>query len=91
MEGGPAAYTDLLLHDVSSTAGVPDGMASGTEFRTPPLWGIGATDPYMHDGAAPTLEAAIEAHAGEAEASVTAWQALDSADQAALLEFLEGL
>lgn len=91
MEGGPAAYTDLLLHDVSSVGGVPDGMASPTEFRTPPLWGIAKTDPYMHDGAAATLEAAIDAHAGEAEASVTAWQALSSDEQAALLEFLKGI
>lgn len=91
MQGGPAAYTDLLLHDVAAQAGVPDGLASGTEFRTPPLWGIGDTAPYMHDGQAPTIEAAIEAHMGEAEASVTAYLALQPGLRAELLRFLRGL
>ena len=91
MEGGPAAYTDLLLHDVALQGGVPDGEASGTEFRTPPLWGIGTTGPYMHNGHAASLEAAIEAHAGEAEASVTAYLALQPGLQAELLRFLGGL
>lgn len=91
MQGGPAAYTDLLLHDVASPAGVPDGDASTTQFRTPPLWGIGTTGPYMHDGHAETLEAAIEAHAGEAEASVTAYQALQPGMRSELLRFLRGL
>ena len=45
----------------------------------------------MHDGAASDLVAAIEAHAGEAEASATAWSALSASEQADLLTFLEGL
>lgn len=87
----PAAYTDLLLHDVAAQAGVFDGLANGTQFRTPPLWGIVDTGPYMHDGRAADLTAAIEAHAGEAEASATAWGVLSAAEQADLLTFLEGL
>src|SRR6266542_567608 len=46
------AYTDLLLHEMGS--GKRDGeRASRTEFRTPPLWGVGTTGPaYLHDGSA---------------------------------------
>jgi CxxC motif-containing protein (DUF1111 family) len=87
------AYTDLLLHDVASdgAVGVPSGAASGREFRTAPLWGVGATAPYLHDGRAETLEAAIAAHAGEARASAAAVSALPPVDRAALLRFLESL
>lgn len=91
---GPAhLYSDLLLHDVAEegAVGIPDGDASETEFRTPPLWGLGATAPYMHDGRASTVEAAVRAHAGEATASVQAFEVLVAADRAALVSFLEGL
>ena len=59
-----AAYTDVLLHDVAAAdaGGVPDGDASYREFRTPPLWGVSQTGPYMHNGRAFSLEEAIGAH-----------------------------
>ena len=49
------------------------------------------TAPYLHNGSAPTVEAAIAAHAAEAEASREAWMALDEAEQAALRAFLDTL
>lgn len=89
-DGPVFAYTDLLLHDVAAAdfVGVPDGDASGREFRTPPLWGLGSTSPYLHDGSASTIEAAILAHEGEATASRTAFEALPSSDQGRLLGWL---
>jgi CxxC motif-containing protein (DUF1111 family) len=76
-DGPVALYSDLLLHDVASAefVGISDGTANGRQFRTPPLWGVSETAPYMYDGAASTLRAAIEAHAGEATASIEAWSA----------------
>jgi CxxC motif-containing protein (DUF1111 family) len=86
-------YSDLLLHDVAAPGafGVGSGDASGREFRTPPLWGISDTAPYMHDGRAETLEAAVAAHDGEARRAAMAVSALSPSDRAALLRFLESL
>ncbi len=87
------AYTDLLLHDVQEDGfpGIADGVATQGQFRTPPLWGIRATAPYMHDGRAFTLEDAIASHAGEAEASRLAYEALSGAEREQLLQFLQSL
>ncbi len=87
------AYTDLLLHDVAPDGyvGIADGDAGSREFRTPPLWGLVHTGPYMHDGHAMTLEAAILAHRGEAEESRDGYRVLSPAEKAELLAFLESL
>ncbi len=86
-------YSDLLLHDVAPARymGIDDGQATMREFRTPPLWGIGDTGPYMHDGLAPTLDAAIRRHASEGEAAVAAYVTLTQAQRDDLLKFLESL
>jgi len=85
------AYTDLLLHSVAmpDARGIDDGVGVGTLFRTPPLWGVSGSAPYMHDGLAGTVEDAIAAHDGEAQASRRAYEALDSADQATLIRWVE--
>lgn len=94
---GPAgpvrAYTDLLLHRVmpGNYRGMSEPGAGIGVFRTPPLWGIRLTAPYLHDGRAEDLRAAIVAHAGEAQAVKQAYQALPALDQDALLAFLEDL
>jgi CxxC motif-containing protein (DUF1111 family) len=93
-------YTDLLLHDMG--AGLDDGYTEGrattSEWRTPPLWGIGLQQDfqggeayYLHDGRARSLEEAIELHGGEAASSRDAFLALPAADQARLLRFLRSL
>ena len=86
-------YSDLLLHDVMAVGalGVPSGAASGRELRTPPLWGLSGSAPYMHDGRAATIEQAIERHDGEGRAARAAFRELDSAARATLLEFLGSL
>lgn len=91
---GPAPlYSNLLLHDVAPPdyVGIPDGEATSREFRTPALWGLSGTAPYMHDGAASTVEAAIGLHYSEGAGSVEAFNALDAEQQALLIEFLESL
>jgi CxxC motif-containing protein (DUF1111 family) len=81
-------YTDLLLHEMGAGPRHRE-QDSRTEFRTPPLWGIGAAGPpYLHDGSAATLEQAILRHAGEAEGSVRRYAALRAAERERLLRFV---
>ena len=92
-------YTDLLLHDMGP--GLADNMgelgATGSEWRTPPLWSIGLTsgvsggEAYLHDGRARTLEEAILWHGGEGEQSKEVFRALSASDRAALIQFLKSL
>lgn len=82
-------YSDFLLHDIGTgTLELEGPTASGAEFRTPPLWALAATAPYLHDGRASSIEAAIAAHAGSAEPSRAAFEALVPSDRARLLDFL---
>jgi CxxC motif-containing protein (DUF1111 family) len=92
-------YTDLLLHDMGDglADGRPEGVASGREWRTAPLWGIGLTETvtgrasFLHDGRARTLLEAVLWHGGEAQTARDAVVGLDPIDRAALLQFLESL
>lgn len=61
------------------------------KFRTAPLWGVGSTAPYGHDGASLDLDDVILRHGGESEASKKAYAALPDEDRTAVLEFLRGL
>ncbi len=92
------AYTDLLLHDMGAALadGVREKDASGREWRTPPLWGLGlvarkAGARFLHDGRAGSLAEAITWHGGEAQGARDRYTALSAADQAALLQFLGGI
>lgn len=58
------------------------------EWRTPPLWGVADSPPYLHDGRAETLEEAIQGHDGEARASADRYRDLTEADRSSLLAFL---
>jgi CxxC motif-containing protein (DUF1111 family) len=92
-------YTDLLLHDMGEglADNRPDFKATGTEWRTSALWGIGLTQTvlpysgYLHDGRARTLEEAILWHGGEAQASKEAFAKMSKRDRAALVRFLNSL
>jgi len=92
-------YTDLLLHDMGEALadGRPDYLASGSEWRTPPLWGIGLlktvnghTD-LLHDGRARNVTEAILWHGGQAEVSREAFRAMPKAQREALVKFVESL
>jgi CxxC motif-containing protein (DUF1111 family) len=92
-------FTDLLLHDMGEELadGRPDFLASGREWRTPPLWGIGLFQTvnghtrYMHDGRARDLSEAILWHGGEGQASRDAFVNLPKADRAAMIAYLQSL
>jgi len=61
------------------------------EWKTPPLWGVRDSAPYLHDGRARTLADAIAAHGGEAELSMRKYKALDYVERSHLLVFLNSL
>lgn len=92
-------WTDLLLHDMgpglADDAG--EGDAAGAEWRTAPLWGLGAAvrDPrrtgLLHDGRARDVEEAILWHGGEARASREAFVRMPAHERGALRRFLESL
>lgn len=92
-------YTDLLLHDMGEGLADdrPEGDATGTEWRTPPLWGIGLTKTvsghtyFLHDGRARDLNEAILWHGGEALAARDAYAGMTKTERAALVAFLESL
>ncbi|HVH27776.1 MAG TPA: di-heme oxidoredictase family protein [Vicinamibacterales bacterium] len=86
-----ALFSDLLLHDVGTGDGIPQGAAQPNEFRTPALWGLRFRRPLLHDGSAATAEEAILRHRGEAERVRAAYQRLGQEDRAALLWFLSSL
>jgi len=92
-------YTDLLLHDMGDglADGRPEAQASGREWRTPPLWGIGLTETvsghtfFLHDGRARNLLEAILWHGGEAEAAKRRVVEMSTREREALLAFLNSL
>ncbi|MEL6668416.1 MAG: di-heme oxidoredictase family protein [Bacteroidota bacterium] len=92
-------YTDLLLHDMGPDLAdnSPDFLATGQEWRTPPLWGIGLFEKvnghtnYLHDGRATNLEEAILWHGGEAEQIRDSFKELTAEDREALINFLNSL
>ena len=92
-------YTDMLLHDMGPglADNRPDFHASGSEWRTPPLWGIGLIrrvnghTNFLHDGRARNLMEAILWHGGEAKASRQAVEQMSKTERDALIAFLESL
>ncbi len=89
----------MLLHDMGEGLSDhrPVGDASGSEWRTPPLWGIGLTETvndhtrFLHDGRARNLLEAVLWHGGEAQPARDQVVELDPDDRAALIRFLESL
>lgn len=92
-------YTDMLLHDMGEGLADhrPEAKATGKEWRTAPLWGIGLTEYinghhyYLHDGRATTLQEAILWHGGEAEQSRNKYRQLNKKSRQTLLTFLGSL
>ena len=86
------AYTDLLLHDMGpARADICLGLAEPSEFRTEPIMGLRLRDKFMHDGAATTIEQAIELHDGEAARARDGFKKLSARERAAVLKFLGSL
>ena len=93
-------YTDLLLHDMGS--GLDDsyteGSAKSSEWRTPPLWGLGLSKNsqggeyfLLHDGRAKSIEEAIRLHGGEGTKSKESFESLSTEERKRLIRFLESL
>ncbi|MGH7493828.1 MAG: di-heme oxidoredictase family protein, partial [bacterium] len=93
-------YSDLLLHDLGPALAdnYPEGDATGTEWRTTPLWGLGivestlgGTPYYLHDGRTSDLNEAILLHGGEAESTRNRFANLSEGESEMLLAFLKSL
>ncbi|MDY6946452.1 MAG: di-heme oxidoredictase family protein [Pseudomonadota bacterium] len=92
-------FTDMLLHDMGEALadGRADFAASGSEWRTPPLWGLGLQKTVnghtrlLHDGRARDVSEAILWHGGEGENASQAFRNLPKQDREALLKFIESL
>ncbi len=93
-------YSDFLLHDMGPLLkdGYPEGNATGAEWRTPPLWGIGLAQDsqggqlfLLHDGRATSYEQAISFHSGEAASRRAAFNALSQPEKNQIVKFLESL
>lgn len=92
-------FTDLLLHDMGDglADSRPDFAATGSEWRTPPLWGIGMIEKvnghtrFLHDGRARNLMEAVLWHGGEAENAKQAVLQLKAEERDALIVFLNSL
>ncbi|MEM8684523.1 MAG: di-heme oxidoredictase family protein [Pseudomonadota bacterium] len=92
-------YTDLLLHDMGDELAdtLGSGDASASEWRTPPLWGLGRAlkiNPktgLLHDGRARTITEAIAWHGGEADSSRQHFFALSATDREALVAYVLAL
>lgn len=92
-------FTDMLVHDMGP--GLADNradyLASGSEWRTTPLWGIGLFEKtngipfYLHDGRARTLEEAILWHDGEARRSREMFMQLSKTEREKVILFLRSL
>jgi CxxC motif-containing protein (DUF1111 family) len=101
-DNGPVSgvYSDLLLHDVGTETyygsyfqrRTGEHAATPGEFRTPPLWGVADSAPYLHHGRAESLEQAIGLHAGQAESAVKKYcEELAPDQRRQLIAFLKNL
>ena len=92
-------FTDLLLHDMGEglADNTPDFLATGNEWRTPPLWGIGLIKTVnnhtnlLHDGRAKNVEEAILWHGGEGQNAKNKYKQLSAKDRNDLLSFINSL
>ncbi len=92
-------FTDLLLHDMGDglADGRPDFLASGSEWRTAPLWGTGLIETvnehslFLHDGRARSRAEAVLWHGGEAQSAREAFKSMDKAERDNLIAFLKSL
>src|SRR5262249_46767678 len=100
-------YSDLLLHRMGQDLegggsyndpppvpipdSSPDGSPHPGEWRTPPLWGVADSGPYLHDGRAATLKEAIRLHGGQGARAARRFDTLSAADQDRLVAFLRTL
>lgn len=87
-----APYSDFLIHDMGSLGdGIEQGVATGRDMRTAPLWGLRTQTSYLHDGRAKTLDDAILQHQGQGKGAADKFRGLSAQDKASLIAFLKSL
>ncbi|MBZ5597228.1 MAG: hypothetical protein LAN83_02800 [Acidobacteriia bacterium] len=90
-------YSDLLLHDMGGADGdgIVMSLATGTQWRTAPLWGLSIKLSHgiglLHDGSAPDVPSALVRHGGEASTVISNFNALSPQDQTDLIAFISSL
>jgi CxxC motif-containing protein (DUF1111 family) len=99
-------YSDLLLHSMGQDLvgggsygerpapqqpGSPEEGPSPSEWRTPPLWGVSDSAPYLHDGRAATLPDAIKMHGGQGKQAAVNFEKLSQEHKEQLIAFLRTL
>jgi CxxC motif-containing protein (DUF1111 family) len=88
-------YSDFLVHDMGSLGDrigeTGDSKPQTRLMRTQPLWGARFNKRFLHDGRAGNIQEAIQAHDGQGAAARDAFNALDRADQHALIQFVRSL
>lgn len=99
LDGVEGLYSDLALHDLGQGLASVGGsygsrapsLAQARLWRTPPLWGVADSAPYLHDGRADTLYEAIRMHGGQAQRASSAFLVMTPEEQATLQHFLLSL
>jgi CxxC motif-containing protein (DUF1111 family) len=84
-------FSDLLLHDIGTGDGIEQGLATGNDFRTAPLWGLSRRGRFMHDASSNKIEDAIQRHRVESQNARDGFVGLPQSDHDALLAFLGSL
>jgi CxxC motif-containing protein (DUF1111 family) len=85
-------YSDLLLHNMGTLGdGIAQAAAGPYDMRTPPLWGLRGRGPFLHDGRASTVDAAIRLHDGEAVTIRNRYINLTPQQQQAVQDFLSSI
>jgi CxxC motif-containing protein (DUF1111 family) len=88
---GTGVYYDQTAPVLPGAPSPGGGSALPDEWRTPPLWGVAQSAPYLHDGRAPTLHAAIKGHGGQGAKAAQNYDRLSATQREQLLSFLESL
>src|SRR2546425_4548362 len=85
-------FSDFLLHDMGGLGdGIVQGVATGRQIRTAPLWGVRTRARLLHDGRATSLDAAVLAHDGQGERAPDPFAGLGVRGRKAPLLFLNSL
>ncbi len=89
--GAPLSAAQEYYGTSTPSVPAPQLVKHRREWKTPPLWGLRDSAPYLHDGRASTIEEAILWHGGEAKASADSYQLLSATERSCILTFLSTL
>jgi CxxC motif-containing protein (DUF1111 family) len=88
-------FSDFLSHDMGALGDMigdaGQTVAQTRRMRTQPLWGIRFQNKLLHDGRCGDIACAIRAHDGQAAAARNAFNALSSANQHNVVQYVRSL